>query len=64
MVLHACNPSIQRWRQEDCEFQARLGYTMRYCLKEKEREGKKKNKKKEKCISNKKRLELRVWFKW
>jgi hypothetical protein len=37
---------------------------MRYCLKEKEREGKKKNKKKEKCISNKKRLELRVWFKW
>jgi hypothetical protein len=46
MVVYACNPTIQRWRQEDCEFHARLGYTMRYCPKEKEREGKRKPKRK------------------
>jgi hypothetical protein len=33
MVVHICNSSIRRLRQEDLEFQDSLGYRMKYCLK-------------------------------
>jgi hypothetical protein len=33
VVIHACNPSSQRLRQEDHEFEANLGYIVKSCLK-------------------------------
>jgi hypothetical protein len=33
MVVHTCNPAFGRHRQEDCAFQASLGYNVRPCLK-------------------------------
>jgi hypothetical protein len=39
MVLHSCNPSGQRLRQEDCEFKASLGCIERpYRKREQEKE--------------------------
>jgi hypothetical protein len=35
VVVHACNPRAQKLRQENCEFQASLGYKARPCLKTK-----------------------------
>jgi hypothetical protein len=32
-VAHVCNPSIQRLREEDLEFQASLGHIVRPCFK-------------------------------
>jgi hypothetical protein len=34
VVVHICNPSIQRLRQEDWEFKASPGYIERSCLKQ------------------------------
>lgn len=31
-VAHTCNPSNQRFKQEDYELEARQGYTVRACL--------------------------------
>jgi hypothetical protein len=35
MMMHAYNHSTQVLRQEDCEFEANLGYVVRSCLKNK-----------------------------
>jgi hypothetical protein len=35
MVGYTCNPNTQRLKQEDQEFEANLGYTVRLYLKEK-----------------------------
>jgi hypothetical protein len=33
MVVHACNSSTQRLRQEDLKFEVSLDYITRHCLK-------------------------------
>jgi hypothetical protein len=33
VVAHACNPALRRSRQEDLEFKASLGNTVRPCFK-------------------------------
>jgi hypothetical protein len=33
VVMHACNPSTWKARQEDWNFEASLGYIVRPCLK-------------------------------
>jgi hypothetical protein len=35
LVFGSCNPSIQKLKLEDLQFQASLGYSMRPCLKTK-----------------------------
>jgi hypothetical protein len=35
MVAHSNNPSLRSLRQNDCEFQANLGYVRNPCLKKK-----------------------------
>jgi hypothetical protein len=42
-VVYTYNPSIQRVRQEDCEFQASLDHTARPCLKKQKQTSKQKN---------------------
>jgi hypothetical protein len=37
MVVHTCNPSTWRLRQEDGEFQASLGYRVKPCLRKKKK---------------------------
>jgi hypothetical protein len=46
MVVHACNPALGRLRQEDCEFEASLGYIAKMSPKKrkKEKENPKQNK--------------------
>jgi hypothetical protein len=39
MVVHACNP--RKLIQEDCEFQASLGYTAGPCVKKQTKQNKK-----------------------
>jgi hypothetical protein len=34
MVVHFCNLTLWKLRQEDCEFKASLGYIVRYYLKQ------------------------------
>jgi hypothetical protein len=37
MLVHTCNPSTQRQRQEDLEFQAGLDYIVRRYLNQKKK---------------------------
>jgi hypothetical protein len=38
MVAHTCNPALVRLRQEDGTFETILGYTVRSCLKNNNKE--------------------------
>jgi hypothetical protein len=41
MVVHAYNPTLRKWRQEDCEFEANLDSTVRpYSQKKKKKKDK------------------------